>query len=58
MKKACSIKIRSFCCGFFKQNLSTKKWRRKFKIIFNGKKIGKKQFKMAEIRGVQEIRFY
>jgi hypothetical protein len=39
----------------FSKIISTTKWRRKFKIIFNVKKIGKKQFKMAEIRDVEEI---
>jgi hypothetical protein len=32
--------------------------RRNFKIIFNVQKIGKKQFKVAEIRDMQEICFF
>jgi hypothetical protein len=42
--------------SFFENNLNSKKWRRKFKIVFNVLKIAIKQFKMAEIGG--ERRFH
>jgi hypothetical protein len=42
MKKKPFNKILNLCCGPFKNNLNTTTNRRKFKIICNVKKIGKK----------------